>query len=116
MFFGGPMDGMPADAQGLSRASDSGLVDLQQLAAQAPPDGAGAGGEPGEELSESQRFDRMLSDALALAQGDMSEQNKAVIQDIMSRLQRIKASEEKEDEQAMSGKFSPGAMRRALGA
>lgn len=112
MFYGGPMAGMAADEQGLAAADDAGLVDLPGLAAGRPGEQA-TDGEEG--LSESQRFDRMLSDALALAQGDMSEQNKAVIQDIMSRLQRIKASEEREDEQAMAGKFSPGAMRRALG-
>lgn len=111
MFYGGPMAGMAADEQGLAAADDAGLVDLPGLAAGLPDEQ-----EDGEEgLSESQRFDRMLSDALAIAGGEMSEQNKLAIQRVMTELQKIKASEEREDEQAMAGKFSPGAMRRALG-
>ena len=77
---------------------------------------AGAPLEPDDDdqaLNEGDRLDRMLSDALILADGDLSEQNKLAIQQVMTLVQKIKAGEEKDSEQMLQGKLSPSMMRRA---
>lgn len=110
-FIGGPRDGeveFDPSMDMLPPGMDQGLSSTD-LPAETP-----AESEPAE-LDEGGRFDRMLSDALALASGDMSEQNKLAIQKVMTELQKIKAAEEKESEGMMQGKLSPGLMRRAYG-
>ena len=97
-FEGGPLDGQ------------SGLY---------PPD-EGAGGPPPEEASapedESSLFTQMLSSARTLlSSGSLSEQNKLLMEQATTLIQKIKASEEKEMNDAMSGKMSPGVLRKVAG-
>lgn len=83
----------------------------QQLAEQAigpgqdPP--GGGGGE--QEMSASSKFDRILADARALAasDGNFSESDKLILEKITTLLQQLKASNEKQVGQAISGKMSP---------
>jgi hypothetical protein len=90
MFVGGPMDG-----QGIP---------------------AGPEAAPEEELSEGERFKRLLSDIRALLMSnELSEQNTLQLSKAETLIQQIKASEEKEQDAAMSGKLSPGILRKAAG-
>lgn len=128
-FMGGPLDGQQVSPDTLGQAHQGGMVDLQALAAGMPP-GAGAPPQPDgsaappdtgagtgnvdQALSEGQRLDRILSDMLAVAGGtDLSEQDKASIQQAMSLVQRIKASEEKQTNDALGGKVSPQLLQKA---
>jgi hypothetical protein len=93
MFVGGPLDG-----QGV------------------PPDAGGGMEAPADDLSEGDRFKRLLSDIRALlASNELSEQNTLQLSKAETLIQTIKASEEKEQDAAMNGKLSPGILRKVGG-
>jgi hypothetical protein len=50
-----------------------------------------------------------------LSLGTLSEQNKLNLEKASTLVQQIKASEEKDEEAAMSGKLNPGVMRKLGG-
>lgn len=122
-FHGGPLDGQVGYQQGLDPPPE----DLAAAAVQGPDAGAGppAGGDPmaalmaggqgegpseGEPgLSASAKFDRILADAreLASSDGNFSEADKLILEQITTLLQKLKASNEKQVGQAMAGKMSP---------
>lgn len=98
-FHGGPLDGQPVNDDTLGQASAQGLL---------APDDADSGASDEAQLGESEALDRIIQLMLKLAGGGtLSEQNKSKIQSAMSAVQQIKASEEREGEQAMTGKLSP---------
>jgi hypothetical protein len=68
------------------------------------------GGEPSDDnLSPDDRIQRILSDLMILSGKDStwSEQDKAIGQNAMSLVQKIKAAEEKMKHDALGGKISP---------
>jgi cell division septum initiation protein DivIVA len=67
-------------------------------------------------MDEAAKLDRVIQDMLALAGGGtLSEQSKSSIQQAMSLVQKIKAAEEKESQDMLGGKISPGLMSKAYG-
>ncbi len=127
-FHGGPLDGQVGYQQGMDPPPDQ----LAAAAVQGPDAGAGpAGGggdpmaammggqggpagnegpsegEPG--LSASAKFDRILADAreLASSDGNFSEADKLILEQITTLLQKLKATNEKQVGQAIAGKMSP---------
>ncbi len=75
------------------------------------------GGEQ-ESLSPAARFDRIHTDVRALLtedDGEFSEQDKLIVSKVETLLSGFKAGREKETEQGLQGKMSPGLMRRAAG-
>jgi hypothetical protein len=92
-FQGGPLDGQSGYAPGLDPAPDQG------------------GGE-----DPASKFDRILADAreLAASDGNFSEADKLVLEQITTLLQKLKAQNEKDQQTALSGKMSP-AVGKAYG-
>ena len=86
-FLGGPLDGH--------------VTEPEAPMEEAPEEDAGA------------IFKAVLADIRMLLQSpDFSEQQRLELSKAESLLQKVKAQEEKEQEQAMSGKFSPGIIRK----
>lgn len=114
-FSGGPLDGMLGYAPGIDPPAE------ELAAGAAGPPGAPTGGQPqGEEdLSPQARFDRLISDARSLASsdGEFSEQDKLIIEKVTTLIQQLRAGREKDEQQAMMGKLTPGSsvMRKAYG-
>ncbi len=126
-FMGGPMDGQEINPETLGQADQSGGLDLEALMAGmqggemggAPPPPGGdpsmMGGPPPEEagaeesLSESDRIQRVLEDLMALSakSSAYTEQDKSGVQQAMSILQKIRANEEKMNNDALGGKIAP---------
>ena len=67
------------------------------------------GVDPAQEDSPSAKFDRILADAreLAASDGNFSEADKLILEQITTLLQKLKAQNEKDVQTAMSGKMSP---------
>lgn len=115
-FQGGPLGGMLGYAEGIDPPAE-------QLAAGAmgppggPPPGPATQGE--EDLSPEARFDRLINDARALASsdGEFSEQDKLIIEKVSTLIQQLRAGREKDEQQAMMGKLTPGSsvLRKAYG-
>ncbi len=124
-FHGGPMDGQPINPDTLGQADQSGGLDLQGLMAGisgggemggGPPPGDPSQGPPPEEsLSESDRIQRVLEDLMALSakSSGYTEQDKSGVQQAMSILQKIRANEERENNDALGGKMSPRLLQKA---
>lgn len=114
-FSGGPLDGMLGYAQGIDPPAD------QLAGGAAAPAGPPPGGDPQgeEELSPQERFDRLINDARSLASsdGEFSEQDKLIIEKVTTLIQQLRAGREKDEQQAMMGKLTPGSsvMRKAYG-
>ena len=67
--------------------------------------------------SEGELFKRVLSDVRALLSLEsVSEQNKLLLEQASTLIQKIKASEEKDMDSAMGGKLNPGVLRKLGGA
>ena len=95
VFRGGPMDGTAVFDPAVDERGP------------APEQGGG-------DEDEAAKLDRMLQDALGLAQGGtLSEQDKLKIQKVLTIIQEIKAAEEKEMDGAMKGAMTPGLLRKA---
>lgn len=94
-FQGGPLGGMAGFAPGMDPPPE-------QLA-------ASADGGDGSSLDAAGKFDRILADAreLAASDGNFSEADKLILEQVTSLLQKLKASGEKNQQQAISGKMSP---------
>ena len=121
-YIGGPLSGQAGYQEGVDppeadpRTHGAENMPIGDPAAAMMGGGApmpGAGGE--EQLGEAQRFDRVISDLLQLSGGANSEQNKLLMQKAMTLVQQIKAAEEKESEQAMSGRPSPRMLQSLYG-
>lgn len=111
VFQGGPQDGQTSIDPGLGDPT------IEQMlsgggglgAAVGPPEGS-------DDLSPSARFDRIHSDVRTLLtedDGQFSDQDKLIVSKVETLLSGFKAGREKEQEQAMQGKLSPGLMGRA---
>ena len=80
-----------------------------------PPEGAPPPGPPegGGDQDEAQMFSSLLTTIRSLLSlGTVSEQNKLALEKASTLVQQIKASEEKDEEAAMTGKLNPGMMRK----
>ena len=112
-FSGGPLDGMLGYSQ---EAGDPPPDVLAQMAMQGGPQGQGGGGQ--EELPASAKFDRILTDARALAasDGEFSEEDKLILEQITSLLQKLKAKGEKDVQAAIGGRMSPAVGKAYAGA
>lgn len=108
VFSGGPLDGQ------LGYSQEAGDPPPEVLAARP---GAGAPQEGGE-VPASQKFDRILTDARALAasDGEFSEEDKLILEQITTLLQRLKAKGEKDVSAAMGGRMSPAVGKAYAGA
>lgn len=113
-FSGGPLDGQ------LGYSQEAGDPPPDVLAQMAMQGGGPQGGPPGggEELPASAKFDRILSDARALAasDGEFSEEDKLILEQITSLLQKLKAKGEKEVSAAIGGRMSPAVGKAYAGA
>ena len=101
-FMDGPLQGQVGYQEGIDPSP-------QQLAEQAVGPGQ-EGPAPGSgDVSPSAKFDRILADAreLAASDGNFSEADKLILEQITTLLQKLKASDEKAMSQAISGKMSP---------
>lgn len=68
----------------------------------------------GGDADEGALFQQILQAARSLLSMDsLSEQNKLLLEQATTMVQKVKASEEKEMNDAMSGKLSPGVLRKA---
>lgn len=109
IFTGGPLDGQ------LGYSQEAGDPPPEVLAArgQGAPGDAGGGDVPA-----SQKFDRILTDARALAasDGEFSEEDKLILEQITTLLQRLKAKGEKDVSAAMGGRMSPAVGKAYAGA
>lgn len=110
----------------------AGMVGYSQEAGDPPPEvlaargyaGGGAESEapasdPGsQDVPASQKFDRILTDARALAasDGEFSEEDKLILEQITTLLQRLKAKGEKDVSAAMGGRMSPAVGKAYAGA
>lgn len=104
-FQGGNLDGQSGYYEGFGGGAPA--PEAAPVAAEEP--GAGGGQE-----DESAIFRRMLEDARSLLAADsLSEANKLLMEQATTLIQKIRASEEKEMDDAMSGKLSPGVLRKA---
>jgi hypothetical protein len=99
-FSGGPLDAQVGYDPGVDPPAD-------QLAEQMIGPGQDAAPPGGD--SPAAKFDRILADAreLAASDGNFSEADKLVLEQITTLLQKLKASNEKQVSQAISGKMSP---------
>ena len=85
-------------------------------AAEAAPAPGGAAPEGGGAEDEQGMLSSLLMSARqVLNMGTLSEQNKLLIEQATTLIQKVMASEEKEMNDAMSGKLSPGILRKAAG-
>ena len=88
----------------------------------AGPEGGGAppeapAPEGGGDQDEAAMFSSLLETIRSLLSlGTVSEQNKLSLEKASTLVQQIKASEEKDEEAAMTGKLNPGMMRKMGGA
>ena len=117
---GGPLAGQ------IGYSQQAGDPPADQLAAQFL--GAGGGGsadseapgqdQGGDQLSASQKFDRIISDArsLAASDGDFSEEDKLILEQVTTLLQKLKAKGEKDVTTALSGRMSPAVGKAYAGA
>lgn len=93
----------------------AGQVGYSQQAGDPSPDALRAGieagpqEEEGQEMSSSAKFNRLIADARALAasDGDFSEEDKLIIEQVTTLLQKLKAKGEKDVATALSGRMSP---------
>lgn len=106
-FSGGPLDGM------LGYSQQAGDPPPDVLAAQAV-----GPGQDEQDVPASQKFDRILADARALAasDGEFSEEDKLILEQITTLLQKLKAKGEKDVTAAISGKMSPAVGKAYAGA
>lgn len=104
VFSGGPYDGQVGYSQ------EAGDPPPEVLAAR-PQEGGG-------DVPASQKFDRILADARALAatDGEFSEEDKLILEQITTLLQKLKAKGEKDISTAMSGRMSPAVGKAYAGA
>jgi hypothetical protein len=125
-YVGGPLHGQSGYQEGVDPPeADPRLTGATNMPLGDPAQGGGlaallGGGAPAgpaaeDDLPEPARFDRVLADLLKLSGGSNTEQNKLALQKAMTLIQQIKASEEKESEQAMSGKPSPRMLQGLYG-
>jgi hypothetical protein len=78
-----------------------------------PPPGGPPPGPPAGGGDESAMFRSVMDSIRSLLSMDtLSEQNKLALEKASTLIQQIKASEEKDGEAAMTGKLSPGIMRK----
>lgn len=105
VFSGGPLDQMVGYSQ------EAGDPPPEVLAARPQEEGGG-------DMPASQKFDRILSDARALAatDGEFSEEDKLILEQITTLLQRLKAKGEKDVSTAISGRMSPAVGKAYAGA
>lgn len=108
-FQGGPLDGQ------LGYSEEAGDPPAADLAAQLI--GPGSDEPQDAEAPASQKFDRILADARALAasDGEFSEEDKLILEQITTLLQKLKAKGEKDVNAAISGKMSPAVGRAYAG-
>jgi hypothetical protein len=118
-FTGGPLDGQ-------GTMTDEEMDEMGgPMGGMTPPGGpmAGPGGPPpggppppaagGDEAA---MFRSLLDNIRGLlSMNTLSEQNKLALEKASTLVQQIKASEEKDEEAAMTGKLNPGVMRRMSG-
>lgn len=90
-FIGGPLDGQVGYDPGLDPSAD------QLAQSQAPEQSAG------------DKFDQALSIAreLASSDGEFTEEDKLILEQITTLFQKLKAKGEKDQQTALSGKMSP---------
>lgn len=117
-YMGGPMAGQQVTPESLQQAEQGGMLDMQALAQGMPAQAGAPAEEPpaegGGDQEEAALIKSIIADMLRLAGGNtLSEQNKANVQQAMSLFQKIKAGEEREAEQAMTGKVSPRLLQKA---
>ena len=117
VFNGGPLDGQIGYSQ---QAGDPPPEVLAARGMGGGPTGDTEGpADPGAgDIPASQKFDRILSDARALAasDGQFSEEDKLILEQITTLLQRLKAKGEKDVSAAMSGRMSPAVGKAYAGA
>lgn len=120
IFSGGPLDGMMQYRPGAGDPTPDEIAGMMGGGDQGGPapmgDPAAAAGGPPDDLSPGARFDRIHSDVRALLTGDdgeFSEQDKLIVSKVETLLSGFKAGREKESDQAMQGKLSPGLMKRS---
>ena len=118
-FQGGPLDGqgtmtdeemadidprMAGPTAGMGESSMPGVMPGGPPPPGAPPAGGG---------DEAAMF-RSVMDSIRnlLSMDSLSEQNKLALEKASTLIQQIKASEEKDEEAAMTGKLNPSVMRR----
>lgn len=113
VFKGGPLDGQIGYGPGV----DPPVEELFGPGGPPPSGGLPPGGSPegGDDLPPTARFDRIIRDVRALltVDGEWSQQDKLKISKVESFLQELLAGREREEEQALQGKLSPGVMKRA---
>jgi len=111
---------MPIQFQGGPLAG-RGMMTEEEMGPEAgmPPPGAAAGPPPapgGGDQDEAAMFSSLLDTIRQLlGAGTLSEQNKLALEKASTLVQQIKASEEKDEEAAMTGKLNPGIMRKMAG-
>lgn len=105
-FQGGPLDGQ------LGYSEEAGDPPAADLAAQLIGPGSDEPQEAPED-SASSKFDRIIADArsLAASDGEFSEEDKLILEQVTTLLQRLKAKGEKDVNAAISGKMSPAVGR-----
>lgn len=118
MFNGGPLDGY------LSMDEELGDIPEGQPGSEPgaspggfPPAGGArdSGGFDLEAMSEMEKFDLLMNVARSLLSGELTQQDKLLMEKATTLMQQIRANEEKDEEAAMGGKFTPRVMKKAYG-
>lgn len=109
VFSGGPLDGQVGYQEGIDPSPEQLAEQTIGPGQDGPPMQGGPMQGGGEQLDPGSKFDRILADAreLAASDGNFSEADKLILEQIMTLLQKLKATNEKQVSQAISGKMSP---------
>lgn len=108
-FQGGPMDGM------LGYSQEMGDPPAEVLAAPRQPEGEMMGGE-GEGAGDKFKTVMRLAREMASSDGDFSEEDKLIIEQVTTLLQKLAAKGEKDVTAALGGRMSPAVGKAYAGA